>query len=54
MRVGWISHFWLLKNTHFVLLGAITTTLVNNEIKIFLIKTKIILCYFQSLSIGEY
>ena len=54
MRVGWILHFWLLKNTHFVLLGGITTTLVNNPIKKFLMKTKIILCYFQWLSIGEY
>ena len=45
IRVGWISHFWLLNDTHFVWLGALTM-LVNNAINVFLITRNIILYAF--------
>ena len=34
IKVDWISNFWLLKNTHFVWLEALTR-LVNNTINVF-------------------
>ena len=39
IRVDWILHFWLLKDTHFVWLVALTMP-VNNTINIFLIIPK--------------
>ena len=42
MRVGLISHFWLLNETHFVWLEALTL-LLNNPINILLINPNIIL-----------
>ena len=40
--VGWVVHFWLFKETHFVWLDAVTRP-VNNLLNIFFNKPK---CYF--------
>ena len=53
IKVGWVPHFSLLKDTHFVWLEAVTM-LVKNPINIFLINPGIILYYFEALNIGEY
>ena len=45
IKVGWVPHFSLLKDTHFVSLEAVTM-LVKNPINIFLINPGIILYYF--------
>ena len=47
-----MSHFWLLKDTHFVWLEALTM-LVNNPISVFLRNLNIILYYSKSLNIGK-
>ena len=36
IKVGWVVHFWLLKDTYFVWLKTLTT-LANNMINIFLV-----------------
>ena len=36
IRVGWVVHFWLLKNTNFVWFDALTM-IVNNQINIFIL-----------------
>ena len=44
MKTVWISYFWLLRDTDFLWLEALTA-LVNNTIKFFLIIQSIILYY---------
>ena len=44
IRVGWISHLWLLKDTHFLWLERLTM-LVNNTINIFLKMLNVTLYY---------
>ena len=44
MRVGWILHFWLIKDMHFVWLEALTI-LVNDTVNIVLIISNIVLYY---------
>ena len=51
MRVGWVIHFWLLNDTHFVWLDGLTI-LVNNPINIFLINPNIVLYYIYVLYIS--
>ena len=48
LRVGWISDFWLLNDTHFLWLDPLAG-LVNNPINIFLVITSIILYYLFSI-----
>ena len=43
IRVGWIKHFWLLKNTHFVFLEALAIMWVVSTINNFLIIPNIVL-----------
>ena len=51
MRVGWVIHFWLLNDTHFVWLNGLTIP-VNNPINIFLINPNIVLYYIYVLYIS--
>ena len=43
-RVGWIIHFWLLKDMHFAWLDSLTRS-VNIPISIFFVNPNTILCY---------
>ena len=51
--VGWISHFWLFNDIHFVLLEALTM-LDNTTINIFLLILSIILYHVFSWNIYGY
>ena len=51
--VGWVNHFWLVKDTHFVWLDPFTRP-VNNPINIFLINPNIKLYPVFSLNTYEY
>ena len=51
MRVGWVIHFWVLIDTHFVWLDGLTIP-VNNPINIFLINPNIVLYYIYVLYIS--
>ena len=42
IRVRWVAHFWLLNETHFVSLDALTMS-ANNPINIFLINPNVII-----------
>ena len=53
MKVGWIIHFWLLNDTHFVWLDALTMP-VNNPLYIFLIDPNSILYHVPFIKYYEY
>ena len=53
IRAGWVIHFWLLDDSHFVWLDVISMP-INNPINIFLINPNIILYYVFSLNIYVY
>ena len=44
MRGGWVIHFWLLNDTHFAWLDALTMS-VNNPVYIFLVNPNIFWYY---------
>ena len=49
MKIGWILHFGLLRDRHFMWLEALTM-LTNNRINIFLINPNSFIYYFYSLN----
>ena len=53
MKVGWVIHFWLIHDIHFVWLDALIMP-VNNPINIFLINSNIVFYMFLSLNANGY